>query len=247
MASKKKSEQRREAAEASQKARKEARLARAAKAVRPDRPPDALTVWKDALRGVPVPHDMRIQVPRVQHADRDRANKVLALLARAERKARKTLDPDQFRLFWTLAGLPWVRSVSDWKPKGKSPRRKLQSLLDHLLGRYPVPAFLYSVVDERQWEPLRRGLSIFAALAQGTSPRALVKDGHIPAPLTRRMCALFLEQKAHLDLIGAVRHAQVQGLGGDRRLAETICGTAFGLGFTADEAFVHRVLVFFAA
>lgn len=247
MASRKKAERRREAAEAAQKARAEQRKARAARGeVRAEAKRDAVTVWRDALRGVPVPREMRVFIPELQWGDRARSTKLLALLERAEKKARKTLEPERFRLFWVLAGLPWVRPIEDWRPKGKAPRRKLQSLLDHTLGHYPVPAFLYSVLDEREWGPLRRGLTVFAALAGGESPRALVKDGRLPAPLTRRMCALFLAQKAHLDLVGAVRHAQVQGFGGDRRLAEAVCATPLGLGF-ADEAFVDRVLVFLAA
>lgn len=248
---KRKDIQQREAAEARQKARRDARVARDAreeKLAAASRPrPRPLDVWKGALRGEPIPREMRVVVPAVEPLDWHRARKVLALLARAEKRARKTVDPNQFRLFWTLAEHEWLRPVEAWKPQGKSPRRKLHSLLDHLLGRYPVPKFLYGVVDERQWTPLRRGVAVFAALSQGGSPRSLVKTGQIPAPLTRRMCALFLEQKAHLDLVSAVRHAQVQGLGGERRLAEAICATPYGRGFDADEPFAHRVLMFFAA
>lgn len=248
----KRDQQRRENAEAAQRQRREARLRaqeRAAKADEAkrsamDRPRKPIEVWRALLRGEAVINPYRIPTPTLR--DHDRTQKLLRLLARAERKAGKIVEPARFPVLWELADMPWVRPVEQWRPAGRSPRRKLHSLAEHLLALYPLPAFLYSVLEETRPASLRVGLRLFASLGQGTSPRKLMQQGILPANLTRRMCRLWLEQKAHLDWLQALRHAQVQALDGDRRLAEAFCETPMGRGWQADEAFWQRVIQWFA-
>lgn len=241
----KKNQQKRERDEARQKARREdaARESEGRihaddamrEALRARRTP--LQLWTDVLEGRRPDGAHRLPVPRPGAGDRHRAQALLDVIRVANKRAPNTLTQDNFRALWELAGQKWIRPVDDWRPTGRSRRTRLASLTEHLLALYPVPAFIYGVLDEDDPTRLADGLYLLAELGRGESPRALVRDRVLRAPLTKRMCTLWLEQKVHLEWLEAIRHAQVQALGGERRLAEALCGTRLGRGWQPHEAF----------
>ena len=153
-----------------------------------------------------------------------------------------------------LAGLdflqcnqPWVRPLEDWKPKGKAADTQFRSLVHHLVVKYPVPRFLYSVF----WEDgvLRhRGVDLFLHLARGGSLRKALQPDVFPTdvvgkkgsylghpmlcvPLTKRMCHTFMQSTSEHTLVSAVRYAQVEAFNGNRRIAERVCATPLGRDF----------------
>lgn len=119
----------------------------------------------------------------------------------------------------------WVRPVQEWKPNGKAADRQMRSLAKHLLVRYPVPEFLYSVFTNGLGDST--AVKVFVHLGQGGSLHKATKGDApvLPVPLTKRMCHLFLQSTTKLNFVEAIRHAQVAAYGGERRIAEAICRT----------------------
>jgi hypothetical protein len=118
----------------------------------------------------------------------------------------------------------WVRPVETWKPKGKSPNSQFRSLAKHLLVKYTMPEFFYSVFFEGA-NVRQKGFGLFVHLGQGGSLYKFVKAGKFPVPLTKRMCHVFMGSTVKLSFLEAVRHAQVHVHGGDRRVAKAIYAT----------------------
>lgn len=157
--------------------------------------------------------------------------------------APRLLDPHYAAAVATLGEHPWVRDIVDWRPRGKSPRTKLEGLLRHLLVRYDMPTFMFRVFSIEDERLRRMGIELFVHLGQGGSLFRLVKEGRFPVPLTRRMCHLFMQSPAQLSLLEAIRRAQVTALGGVYRVATTILATRqLGQGLTDDEAFWAGVI-----
>lgn len=112
--------------------------------------------------------------------------------------------------FYTKMGnsSEWVRPPGEWHSRGKSPRSKLVSLLEHLYARYPMPPFVWSLFP---------GDKHFVAvhLAHGGSLHDLVKDGKgVSAPLTRRMCHDLMNLRGDYTFISAVRKVQIESFRG---------------------------------
>lgn len=151
-------------------------------------------------------------------------------------RARKLIDERYRGGLAMLAQFPWLRPVEDWKPKGKSPGSQFKSLVKHLLVQYSMPEFMYSVFFEEDDDVRRHGIALFVHLGKGGSLYKLVKARGFPVPFTKRMCHVFMNSTAKFGFLEAVRHAQVQVHGGDRRLAEAISSTRqLGRGFRLDE------------
>jgi hypothetical protein len=158
----------------------------------------------------------------------------------------------------------WVNSLETWKPKGKAVTTLLRGLIRHLMCKYPMPAFWYSVWFEgtdRMYNhragardadvaPVNTSLiRNFVALAQGTGMYKLVKAGEFPVPLTKKQCHAFMQQRKVSSVPHAIRWTQVQSFGGSRRLAEAICDTNWGeaCGGLRNEEFQATVIQWFSA
>jgi hypothetical protein len=112
----------------------------------------------------------------------------------------------------TLASVP--RCEDSW-------RANINSLAQHLLSAYRIPAFLaaaWYATDDKYADAKRRW---FIAHAAGASFRSLV----LPIRLTRRMEGLFLRSPDHFGIEYALRRAELLGLGADRRLAHAVLAT----------------------
>lgn len=154
----------------------------------------------------------------------------------------------------------WERPLEDWKPKGKAADTQFRSLVRHLIVKYSVPQFLYSVFWDDTDGLRHRGSFLFYYLAQGGSLRKAVKPDFsyelrgewvhayrplLPVPLTKRMCHTFTQSTSEHTLVSAVRHAQIEAFGGGQRVAERVCATHLGrdlAGGSLAEEFWQSVL-----
>ncbi len=124
----------------------------------------------------------------------------------------------------------WVRSIVDWRPKGKSIDTVFRSLASHLLARYKMPDFLWSAFT--YGEPNFAGVravqleALVVHLAAGGSLMAVVPSKVVPpavaplidVPLTRKMVHIFMNTPAGLGIVSALRRAQILGSGGSLTL-----------------------------
>lgn len=127
---------------------------------------------------------------------------------------------DQPRLSWDAALLAQTQ-LGRAPTSGPYPRRATwRQVLQHLLGPYPVPAFLlddvadahlgiHRIAHEQVWK-----VHAAAAIAQGRSFDTLIGDRALPVPLTRRMVHLFVNHRTATTTAHAARAAQVRGRGG---------------------------------
>lgn len=158
-------------------------------------------------------------------------------------RGRKLMDPRYRGALEVLARCSWLRPIDDWKPKGKSSASQFRSLVKHLLVRYTMPEFMYSVFLLPEEDVRSVGTRLFVHLGAGGSLYKAVKGGTFPVPLTKRMCHIFMESTVRLGFLKAVRHAQVLVFGGDRRVADAIVGTRqLGRGFHPNEEFWETVV-----
>lgn len=149
--------------------------------------------------------------------------------------------------YFTLAGFYWLRPLEDWKPRGKSESTIFCSLIDHLLLKYKVPDFLYSVFAVNPMrDPNARALAhFFRYVAQGGSPYNYLKSAFLPVVMTRKMCHVFMQTPKNISFYSALRRAQAVALGGNRDVVKAICKSRLGRGFTGDERFWLAVTKWF--
>jgi len=158
------------------------------------------------------------------------------------KKARKVIDcPEDWEVLNRMLRIQakWVRPVDEWKPRGKSMRSIVTSLIKHLFVEYSMPAFWYSAwfarAPHRAIAPdgaaqeldgdLLRDIDLFVTLAQGASLYKLIKEGKFLIPFTKKQCHTFMAQRGVKNVVSAVRWTQIQSFDGERRLAEALCDT----------------------
>jgi PcfJ-like protein len=145
-----------------------------------------------------------------------------------------------------LGGVPSVRPIETWSPRGKGRDSVFRSLCEHLTSKYPTPPFLWSAFDDA--ENAERLVPLVVHVAQGGSLFQFCKNGGLPFALTRAQCAEFMQSEAAFDVLSALRRVQVKTEGGDRRLFEVWrrLPTTRTLQTPALEAFGITVLRFLA-
>lgn len=191
----------------------------------------------------------------------------MTAFAPLQKKSRKIAESPQA---WTvlhrllLCQEQWVNEVSTWKPRGKAVTTLLRGLIRHLICKYPMPAYWYSVWFEgtEQMQNWRGGgqnadlggvnrafVGNFVKLAQGTGMHKLVKKLEFPVPLTKKQCHALMQQRKVNTVPHAVRWTQVQSFGGERRLAEALCDSNWGdaCGGLDFEEFQATVIQWFCA
>lgn len=126
----------------------------------------------------------------------------------------------------------WIRSPKEWEPDLQmDPESLLNSLIDHLLVRYPLPRFAYHAWHivgplhhvERDW---------FCHLALGNNLRTF--RGWLPQ-VSRKAVHLFQTAPADFSMKEAVRFGQVQAIWNDAEIAERIVKSRIGLDFENDD------------
>jgi hypothetical protein len=134
----------------------------------------------------------------------------------------------------------WLRPVEAWQAGPQNPWPQFASLAQHLLARYPVPAFMTSA-----WFELPAGEKLphhewYRHLGRGES----LRTAGLPLRVTRAMAHLFTQAPHHYSAVAALRWAQVCGLGGSPALARAVAGTRLGK-VLENEEFWKSVLHFF--
>ena len=171
---------------------------------------------------------------------------LLTPFAPLQKRSRKLAESPQA---WTVLHRllqhreKWVNDLSTWKPRGKAVRTLLRGLIRHLICKYPMPGYWFSVWFEgtERMANYRGGaqdedvgvvdtnlIRNFVKLAQGTGMYTLVKEGHFPVSLTKKQCHAMMQQRKISTVPHAVRWTQVHSFGGERRLAEVLCDSNWG-------------------
>lgn len=134
----------------------------------------------------------------------------------------------------------WIRSVELWCPVSQAVWPLFSSLAQHLLARYPVPAFMTSVWFDGSHGKQSPQQEWYKHLGRGEN----IRTAKLPLRLTKAMAHWFTQAPHHLTAIQAVRWAQVRGLGGSKQLARSVVGTRLGKALE-NENFWEGVLHFF--
>jgi hypothetical protein len=114
-----------------------------------------------------------------------------------------------------------VRAPASWPGTSASWRPALCSLAQHLVCKYPVPAFLaasWFAADPPYAEKQREW---FVAHARGASFRSL----DLPIDMTRKMEHIFLSSRDHLGIEQAMRRAELLALGASAELIPAVLAT----------------------
>jgi hypothetical protein len=131
----------------------------------------------------------------------------------------------------------WKRLFEEWRPESHNPDRQFSSLARHLWASYHVPLFMdnawfHGNLTQQEW---------FRHIGAGKNIRTAA---NLPIPLTKIMAHHFLTAPDSYSINGAVRWAQVHGLGGDKRLADALLEIKIAHDFR-DNDFWLSVLRFF--
>lgn len=118
----------------------------------------------------------------------------------------------------------WIRSIEMWSPTHQNVWPLFSSLAQHLLARYPVPAFMTSVWFDQPHGKQLPQQEWYKHLGRGENIRTV----NLPLRLTNAMAHWFTQAPHHLSAIQAIRWAQVRGLGGGKQLARAVVGTRLG-------------------
>ncbi|MBK9304458.1 MAG: PcfJ domain-containing protein [bacterium] len=161
--------------------------------------------------------------------DRRYRKKINRLLSALQARSPQLLRLDHGDALVRLLRRSWCREPGDWRPTTRDPLASLLSLSAHLLAVYPVPAFLVkALIVSDDADSRRPGTAqLFDHLAQGGSMRKAVDLGLVPYPLTRRMCHLFVNTRAHLSVRDALLRALILGHGGSGWLFQAALRAGF--------------------
>ncbi len=124
----------------------------------------------------------------------------------------------------------WVREPGGWKTSHGSAREQFDSLAQHLLATYAVPAFCSPIWFEASSRRSREHQRLYVHLARGHKIRGF----STPIRLTKCMAQFFPHAPAHLTIEQALRWCQVRGLGGSESLAVAVAATHLGRVFGSE-------------
>jgi hypothetical protein len=114
-----------------------------------------------------------------------------------------------------------VRKIAEWTGSSASWRGAVNSIAQHLLSTYRIPAFLgaaWYATDGPYAEAKRRW---FVAHAAGATFRSLP----LPIRLTRKMEHILLGSRDHFGIEFALRRAELLGLGAHQQLTDAVLAT----------------------
>lgn len=181
--------------------------------------------------------------PLARFSDDDELRRLLGpLVVRVRELAPKIIEDALLHLPLVLLAVRapcWVRPLATWRPLGKSRRTQLDSLVDHLLVKWPVPRFLYGVFHDGPTRSV--GVDLFVHLAQGGSLQQALDRDLLPAVLNRAARHAFLRTTGSCTVMEAIRRAQVRSFGGAHTTASELLNTFLGRELV-DDAFWSRVI-----
>lgn len=130
-----------------------------------------------------------------------------------------------------------VRPLDTWKHNTHSVPRQIALLLRHLFAKYEMPAFM----DNAWYGNDSRAVDWYLHLGQGNNIKTASK---VPT-LTKKMAHTFLSAPNKYNPMQAVRWAQAQGVGCDKRMAKAIAATCLSQYYTNNDFWI-TVIQFFA-
>ena len=128
----------------------------------------------------------------------------------------------------------WIRPLDTWKRKTYNIDRQIISLARHLFCKYDdVPGFMDSIwfgdKNRREVNCINEEyIDWYIFLGQGGNIR---KANQFPIPYTKKMSFNFLNAPDNYTISEAIYWGYIQGIGGNQRLVESICGTFVGESF----------------
>ena len=172
-------------------------------------------------------------------AGADNRDMLLSMLLCLEGQSKLLKSPQHVRGVIALSKHcdNWLRPLEEWRPDSHNPDRQFSSLARHLWARYDVPLFM----DDAWIQGNDTQQDWFRHIGAGKNIRSAAG---LPLPLTRMMAHHFLTVPPSYSIDGAFRWAQVHGLGGDRRLSDSLLDTRIAHDFR-DNDFWLGVLRFF--
>lgn len=177
--------------------------------------------------------------------DRAATEALSQLLGCIRRRPSLLRRPDAFAVVDAVRNLArwaphYVRPPSAWPGCSGSRYPVVASLARHLLGEYPVPAFLALVWYGDGAPSRQRKRRWYVDHARGARFRSL----DLPMPMTRKMESLFLASPDHLPVETAMRRAEALALGASDALVAALLATRLGWDLS-HAAFWRSVIRFF--
>ncbi len=158
--------------------------------------------------------------------------------------SQRLVDKRYVKGLWFLTLIPWVESLESWQPHSKSIESQFKSLVNHLVVKYKMADFMYSVFHLTLQKESDNFIQLFAEVAQGQSLYKSIKK-HLPVVMTKKMTHVFFTSDRGFSVFYAMRYAQLAVLGADSKLIRAITATDLGRGFMADEEFWLSVMQWF--
>ena len=127
------------------------------------------------------------------------------------------------RLFHSIARIAkwnrvWLRDPFSWNAPNANQNVQLQSLLDHLFVKYPVPKFMYQATLFGSDSFFK----LFIRMGRGQSARTALPKCDLAFTMTKAMARKFMQAPQHLHALQAIGWAQIMAMGGSDKLAQRI-------------------------
>ncbi|WP_375562914.1 PcfJ domain-containing protein [Bernardetia sp. OM2101] len=132
----------------------------------------------------------------------------------------------------------FVRTIEDWKPKGRSAEKLFASLVHHLFAKYPVPNCMTSLWFDNENKVARNW---FIDVAQGKN---VSKLNHFPVPITKKEAHYFTKAPSKLTFIESIRYGQAVTAGATISFVKNLIKTDLGKYLYPNEEFWKEVIAF---
>jgi len=131
----------------------------------------------------------------------------------------------------------WKRPLKQWRGQKHNASRQFSSLIRHLIAMYDVPVFM----DDVWLSGKKKQQHWFVHIGNGNNIRTATG---LPVSLTKKMAHHYLQAPDNYSVLEAFRWAQIQSLGGDKALCDSIAVTQLGRRFKDDEFWLSVIRFF---
>ncbi|WP_338790252.1 PcfJ domain-containing protein [Bernardetia sp. MNP-M8] len=132
----------------------------------------------------------------------------------------------------------FIRTIEDWKPKGRNSEKLFADLVRHLFVKYDIPACMTSLWFDSENKLSR---SWFIDVGQGKNTSKL---NHFPTILTKKEAHYFTKAPSKFTFIAAIRYGQVKAIGGTTGFINNLVQTDLGKYLYPKEGFWKEVIAF---
>lgn len=132
----------------------------------------------------------------------------------------------------------FIRTIEDWKPKGRSSEKLFADLVRHLFVKYDTPSCMTSLWFDSENKLAR---SWFIDVGQGKNASKL---NHFPTVLTKKEAHHFTKAPAKFTFIAAIRYGQAKTVGATMSFVNNLVKTDLGKYLYPKEPFWKEVIAF---